>query len=59
MLKEKYESFMELMKVTYDNIYSEEKDEFSVQDTMTLILFGIALDSLCVTIKDELEKKKD
>lgn len=53
MLKENYKPFMDLLKATYDKIYDDEKDEFTHADAMTLILFNLALNSLC----DKLSKK--
>ena len=57
MLKASYKPFMDLMKQTYDNIFSEEKDEFSNQDLVSIIFLSIILDSLCVQINKELEKR--
>ena len=57
MLKASYKPFMDLMKQIYDNIFSEEKDEFSNQDLVSIIFLSLTLDSLCFQINKELEKR--
>ena len=56
MLKAKYKPFMDLMKQTYNIIYSEEKDGFTHQDAIVLGVFSISLDSLCDEFNKEIEE---
>ena len=57
MLKADYNSFMNLMKETYDEVYTDEKDEFNIEDALVLNLLALRLNSLCAEFKKELEKE--
>lgn len=59
MLKEKYVSFMDLMKTTYDMVFSDEKDGFTRYDAIILGVFKITLDSLCAKLKTIIESEED
>ena len=49
-----YESFKDLMKKTYDMIFSVEKSGFTITDAIELVLFSMALDSLCEQFKNRI-----
>lgn len=53
----RYESIKDLMKTTYDNVFSDEKSGFSVDDALKLLLFSADLDSLCVQFNEEINKE--
>ena len=58
--EEMYKSFKDLMKKTYDKIFSEEnKKLFTIWDAFSLILFSMALDSLNAELYNEIKKSME
>ena len=59
MLKASYKPFMDLMKSTYDAVFSDDKDGFTNQDAIILGLFKVTLDSLCAELNKISEREGD
>lgn len=58
--EELYKSFKDLMKTTYDEIFSDEnKKIFTPCDAFMLFLFGMGLDALNAELKDVIKKSKE
>ncbi len=55
----RYESFKDLMKTTYDNVFSDEKSGFTAADAITLLLFSTTLDSLCGQFNEEINNERE
>ena len=55
----RYKSFKDLMKETYDLIYSDEKSGFTAADALALVLFSMALDLLCLEFKKTVDEIKE
>ena len=56
MMESGYKPFMDLMKTTYDMVFSEEKDGFTHQDAIILGVFKVTLDSLCAKLNTIIER---
>ena len=55
--EESYNSFKDIMNTTYDTVFSDYKDGFTLVDMVSLTLFSSVLNSLCCEFKKELEKE--